>query len=1017
MQRLGVLQLIAVCLMAPLAVADGTYQTLPFSQNWTTTSLITTNDNWSGVPGIIGYRGDDLTTATGTDPQTILGASTVVSVIANQTNPNTFNTGSVAEFEITNPTIALVASGTADAPYIQLHLNTAGLSNIRVKYTVRDIEASADNSIQQVALQYRIGNTGDFTNVQAGYVADATTVTTATQTTAIDVVLPAAANNQTELQVRIITSNAVGNDENIGIDDIEVTGTTGSGLPILSIGNVTQPEGNSGTSTFAFVVSLDQTSDSEVTFTINTQDNSATTADNDYVAVIGGSGSISAGLLGTTVNVTVHGDTNVEPNETFFVTLSSIVGAVAGSTQGIGTITNDDSSVTCSAGPVSFIHSIQGSGSTAALTGVQIIEGIVTANFQQANSLGGFFVQEEDSDADADPATSEGIFVFTNIPANVGNKVRVQGTVTEFFGLTELSNVTGVANCGSGNLPAVTDLTFPVPAPAGGVPYLERLEGMRIVTTQPLGVAENFDHGRFGELTLGLNGRLFIPTHLATPGAPAIALQDLNDRSRIVLDDNSSLTYQNIATWLFPENGGLSTSNTARTGELLDTPVSGILSFDFDKYRILPTAPVTFRTAENNPRPTAPAAVGGRIRIAAFNVLNYFTTLDNSPSGCGPSGTLQCRGANTAQEFTRQRTKIINAIVAMDPHVVGVTEIENDNVTAIDNLVSGLNDATVPGQYAYIGTGTIGTDAIRVALVYQPAIVNPVGTYAVLNAPAAIPSKNRPPLAQTFEAVGSKSSLQRFTVAINHFKSKGSGCTDTNDPGEINDPDTGDGQGNCNLTRTSIAQALINWLATNPTGDPTPADDRKVFIMGDLNAYKNEDPILAMTSVTFTNAVVPSANPNAKYVNLIDAFLGAESYSYVFMGQSGYLDHALANPAADRMVTGVTEWHINADEPVATDYNTNWTTTINKTSAQIANLFAPTPYRSSDHDPVMFGFNPLCGDFNDDGVVDAADRNLLTTKIGQMTTLANRRYNLDADGSITTNDYRLWLTCQRQFAQ
>lgn len=1001
MLRVRIIALIALCFAASSAFADATYQTLPFSQDWSNTGLITEHDNWSGVPGIVGYRGDGLTGGTNTDPQTILGASDVIDVNANQTN-TAFATGGVAEFHIENPVVALQGSGTARAPYIQLHLNTTGFSNIRVKYNVRDIDLT-DDAVQQVALQYRIGNSGNFINVPAGYIADATEANANTKVTSIDVFLPPAANNQAQLQVRVITSDAAGSDEWVGIDDIEVTGTSGSGQPVLTISDVTAPEGNSGTSIFSFTVSLDQTSASDVTFTVNTQDNTATVADNDYVPVVGGTGTIAAGSLTTTVNVTVNGDTAVEPTETFFVNISSIVGAIGGDVQGIGTITNDDSGLSCESGSVTFIHNIQGSGVNAALSGVQTIEGIVTAVFQGPGTLGGFFVQEEDGDADSDPATSEGIFVFSNIPASVGEKVRVQGTVTEFFGLTELTNVAGVAICGSGSLPAATSLTFPVPAPVGGVPYLERLEGMRIVTTQPLGVAENFDHGRFGELTLGLNGRLFIPTHLVAPGASAVALQDLNDRSRIVLDDNSSLTQQNIVTWLFPENGGLSASNTARTGELLDTAVEGILSFDFSRYRILPTAPVTFHAEVNNPRPAAPAPVGGRIRIAAFNVLNYFTTLNNSPSGCGPSGTLECRGANTAEEFTRQCAKIINAIVAMDPHVLGITEIENNNLAAIDDLVSGLNGATTAGKYAYISTGTIGTDAIRDALIYQPAVVNPVGTYAVLNTPAAIPSKNRPPLAQTFEAVGPKSALQRFTVSINHFKSKGSACTDTDEPGEINDPDTGDGQGNCNLTRTSVAQALADWLATNPTGDPTPAADRKIFIMGDLNAYKNEDPISALLSASF--------------VNLIDTFLGSESYSYVFMGQSGYLDHALANPAASRGVTGVTEWHINADEPVATDYNTSWTATINKTLAQVSSLFAPTPYRSSDHDPVLLGFNPLCGDFNDDGSVDVADRELLTNKIGETATLANRRYNLDADGAITTNDYRLWLTCQRQFAQ
>ena len=210
------------------AHADSTAQSLPFSQDWSNTGLITANDNWSGVPGIVGYRGDDLTTATGTDPQTILadGTSTPVNVFANQTNPNTFLSGGVAEFELSNPTVALNGSGTADAPFILLNLNTTGRSNITVAYNLRDLDASADNAVQPVALQFRVGNSGSFTNVPAGFVADATTGPgQATLVTPVSAVLPSSADNQPLVQVRVITANAAGNDEWVGIDDIQVTGS------------------------------------------------------------------------------------------------------------------------------------------------------------------------------------------------------------------------------------------------------------------------------------------------------------------------------------------------------------------------------------------------------------------------------------------------------------------------------------------------------------------------------------------------------------------------------------------------------------------------------------------------------------------------------------------------------------------------------------------------------------------------------------------------------------------------
>ncbi len=224
---------ILFCLPLIYSQDNNTPQSLSVSQNWSNTALITTDDDWAGVVGVEGYRGDALTGATGTDPQTILEEDNpgVVDVIANQTNPNTLTTGGVAEFEITNPVVALQGSGTADAPYLQVYLSTSGYQNIQVSYNVRDIDGSTDNALQPVAIQYRIGSTGIFTNLPGGYIADATTgPSLATLVTPVYLTLPSAANNQSLVILRIITTNAVGNDEWIGIDDIYITGVTISSL-------------------------------------------------------------------------------------------------------------------------------------------------------------------------------------------------------------------------------------------------------------------------------------------------------------------------------------------------------------------------------------------------------------------------------------------------------------------------------------------------------------------------------------------------------------------------------------------------------------------------------------------------------------------------------------------------------------------------------------------------------------------------------------------------------------------
>ena len=215
-RRVALVALLSSAIFA--AQADNTPQTLPFNQDWSTTTLITANDNWSAVPGVEGYLGQDITAATGTDPQTLTGVSAVANdldVIANQTNPNTTTAGGAAEFDtLANPSVALQGSGTADAPYLLINLNTTGQTGITVAYNLRDLDGSADNAVMPVALQYRVGNSGAFTNVPGGFVADATTgPSLATLVTAVSAALPAAADNQALVQVRIITANAVGNDE------------------------------------------------------------------------------------------------------------------------------------------------------------------------------------------------------------------------------------------------------------------------------------------------------------------------------------------------------------------------------------------------------------------------------------------------------------------------------------------------------------------------------------------------------------------------------------------------------------------------------------------------------------------------------------------------------------------------------------------------------------------------------------------------------------------------------------
>ncbi len=588
--------------------------------------------------------------------------------------------------------------------------------------------------------------------------------------------------------------------------------------------------------------------------------------------------------------------------------------------------------------PLTHIYEIQGSGSSSSMQGVQVTtEGIVTGDFQDATTqLGGFFVQ--DPWTDNDPATSDGIFVLYNrTNVNVGNHVRLTGTVTEYNSQTRLTSVdrTSFQVCGTGYSIAVTGVTLPVPA--NDNLYLEKYEGMLTAWPQLLYVTENYNLGRYGEVLLSSGSRLWQPTNVVLPGAAAVALQAENDRNQVILDDDN--VWQNVDPIDHP-TPGLTAANTLRSGDTV-TGLVGILSYEYDgynnttpygslAYRIHPTTPPPFVHA--NPRTAAPASTRGTITVASFNTLNYFSTIHVAGQyDCGPTGGLECRGADSTQEFTRQRNKTIPAIVGLNADVMGLMELENNPTdAALTDLVNGLNAYAGPGTFAKITTSplTIGSDAIKVALIYRPGRVTPVGAAMVDNDSI----NSRPTLAQTFRQ---NSTGDKFTVVVNHLKSKGcSGATGL-------DTDQGDGQSCFNYTRVQQATRLNTWV--NGTVIPTSGDP-DVILIGDFNAYALEDPITTLTGLGYTN--------------LTNQFEGTYAYSYVYMGMSGYLDHALATASLAPQVPNTVHWHINPDEPSILDYNTEY-----KSTGQLTTLYNADPYRSSDHDPVLIGLFPF--DFSD----------------------------------------------------
>ena len=586
------------------------------------------------------------------------------------------------------------------------------------------------------------------------------------------------------------------------------------------------------------------------------------------------------------------------------------------------------------------ITAIQGRGDVSPLEGQTVTtSGVVT----RVNSHG-FFLQ--DLRGDADDATSDGLFVFTRTAPTgvaVGQGLQLTGTVVEFStagsSVTQLSSPSAITVTGAGHTITPQAVTLPVTGD------LERFEGMLVTLTGPLVVQQNYFHARYGQLTLGHGGRLQTPTHRHRPGVQAQALAQLNALSSIVLDDGSSV--QNPSPTPFIGHDGAPRAGDSFgdiTGVIDYGPTTAAAAGPGD-YRIHPTVtPVWRRT---HPRPAAPPPVGGDIKVGSFNLLNYFTTFTDGTTASGQTGqgcrlgtavaAAHCRGAGNLAEFRRQRAKIVEALAVMKADVLGLMEVQNNGNAAAQNLVDALNARVGAGTYATTAlpaAGT-GTDAIRVAMVYRPARLR------VMGAPVSDtdPIHHRPPLAQTFQWPHGG----RFTLVVNHFKSKG-GCPAAGDADAAGNTDAGDGQGCWNALRTRQSQRLRAFVAQRQAA--AGSDD--VLVIGDLNAYAQEDPIDELT--------------RHGYVDLISRFQdsrGSVSYSYVFDGMAGVLDHALATPALAARVTGAAHWHINADESRAQDYNLEFKPPACTPCAP--DPYTATPYRSSDHDPLLVGLNPHPG--------------------------------------------------------
>ncbi len=518
-------------------------------------------------------------------------------------------------------------------------------------------------------------------------------------------------------------------------------------------------------------------------------------------------------------------------------------------------------------------------GSSPPPTGTRVhTGGVVTGVYPGRDGLNGFFIQSRGRGQELD----SGLFVYAPALPDAqwetlqpGVRVQVEARFGEYRGWPQLRRVDRLRLCGEPGVPEPAALELPVDRDS-----LERYHGLLVDFPQGLVVTGNYELGRFGSLAVSAEQRL-----LRTRSGPEDALL-----RQIVLDDGSYRSNPDPIPYL-DDHG------TRRSGDTV-TELLGVLVHAFDAWRVHPVGPVVFESG--NPRPELPEPLSG-LRLATLNVENYFLTLGE-------------RGADSREALQRQRGKLLATLKGLDADLLALVELEN-RPGVLDDLLRRLNEA-LPADRAYRrldGPDQVGSDAIRVALVYRPQALEAL-TPVLADEHRA---HNRTPVAAVFRP---RDGGAPFLAAAVHFKAK-TGC-----------PESGDvdrGQGCWNELRTRQSRALLAFADRQSTAHGVES----VALLGDFNSYAAEDPVRTLE--------------DAGFVNLVAAHLPPErQYSYVFRGEAGMLDYAFGNAALARRVTGATVWHVNADEPVFLAYDRR---------GGKAGLAADQPWRSSDHDPVIIG--------------------------------------------------------------
>ena len=524
------------------------------------------------------------------------------------------------------------------------------------------------------------------------------------------------------------------------------------------------------------------------------------------------------------------------------------------------------------------ISNVQGTRAESPMLGQEVVvQGIVTL----IETAQGIYIEEPESDNDS--STSNAIYIQSErLPTGLasGALVSAQGTVSEIgkgrYSLTAITDVSEISLCADSQDLPLSIVSLPLNGKGR-----ESVEAMRIHIDQALTVSDvyRFNQGKF---TLSGNGFQFVPTEIMSPGP---------DTNKHIAQNRASA----LPALLADDETGIE----MLVGGSTLAQVTGVLTHDGRDLRL---SIQDTSTVSNVRHSKPPSAASGTLRIVGMNLHNYF-------NGDGKGNDYPTpRGAKTFAEFQAQRSRIGAAIGVLDPQVLAVMELENDGFdadSAAQNFIQLANNAT-GGQWsvARLADDNTGTDAITVGLFYRADQLKPVGVAQTLTGPEF--ERSRQPHAQVFQSLDNG---EQALLVINHLKSKGS-C-----PKSGSDANQKDGQGCWNPIRTASAQKMTAWSKRLATS----ADTANILILGDMNAYRNEDPISAIREAGFTE--------------LMDDRQGT-TYSFVFFGQRGTLDYAFASDALRDKVESAFIWHVNAAMP--------------------PNMDLPQPWLSfSDHDPVV----------------------------------------------------------------